>query len=685
MNPPVPSDYTALRHLAETRLLNNPALRSSPADGQNPALAHELAVQRIMFDLQYEELCAAYAEIQSGLERYQDLYDFAPIGFFNLATDGTIQLANLTAARLAGTERERLLGTPFSRLLVEQDRSEFSIFLERVNATGTRQACELLLLNLATPTVNVRLEATRSLDGREFRLAMLDITAHKLAESASVRLAAIVESSDDAIIGKDLNSIITSWNKGAERIFGYTAAEMVGASILKLIPADRRDEENLILGKIRRGECVEHFETLRQTKDGRLIDVSVTASPIKDANGRPIGVSKIARDITDRLKLELKLRQSQKMESIGQLAAGIAHDFNNILSIIFGNAYLAATDAGQPAKIQEHLKEITKAAQRATDLVNQILTFSRQKKPSLEAVSLNEVVPEALQFLRASLPATIGIQTSLPPVPAILANVTEIHQVIMNLATNAWQAIGNEAGTLKVELHVEAGDEDFLKMHPGLKPGKYVRMSMSDTGYGMDRATLERIFDPFFTTKAAGEGTGLGLAVVHGIMKGHEGDISVYSQPGEGTVFHLFFPANETGTVVHPPAPPVIPRGRGERILFVDDETSLARLGQNILERFGYAPTAVTSAQAALEAVQAEPGAFALVITDMTMPGMDGITLGGRLLALEPHLPVILMTGYSKTMTVEKVRALGFQDLLIKPVSARALGEVVHRALCPRS
>ena len=305
MNPPVPSDYTALRLLAETRLLNNPALRpalrSLPADGQNPALAHELAVQRIMFDLQYEELCAAYAEIQSGLERYQDLYDFAPIGFFNLAPDGTIQLANLTAARLAGTERERLLGTPFSRLLVEQDRSEFSIFLERVNATGTRQACELLLLNLATPTVNVRLEATRSLDGREFRLAMLDITAHKLAESASIRLAAIVESSDDAIIGKDLNSIITSWNKGAERIFGYTAAEMVGASILKLIPADRRDEENLILGKIRRGECVEHFETLRQTKDGRLIDVSVTASPIKDASGQPIGVSKIARDITDRL------------------------------------------------------------------------------------------------------------------------------------------------------------------------------------------------------------------------------------------------------------------------------------------------------------------------------------------------------------------------------------------------
>ena len=681
MNPPGPSDYTALRRLAETRLKNNPALHRLAAYGQDPALAHELTVQRVMFDLQYEELCAAYAEIQSGLERYQDLYDFAPIGVFNLAPDGTIQLANLTAARLTGTERARLLGTPFSRLLVESDRSEFSVFLERIHATGTRQACELLLLNLATPVVNVRLEATRSLDGREFRLAMLDITAHKLAESVSVRLAAIVESSDDAIIGKDLNSIITSWNKGAERIFGYTAAEMVGASILKLIPPDRRDEENLIIGKIRRGECVEHFETLRQTKDGRLIDVSVTASPIKDASGQPIGVSKIARDITDRLKLELKLRQSQKMESIGQLAAGIAHDFNNILSIIFGNAYLAALDADKPSKIREHLKEITKAAQRATDLVNQILTFSRQKKPVLEVVSLNELVPEALQFLRASLPATITIQTALPPVPAILANVTEIHQVIMNLATNAWQAIGHEPGTLKVALQVESGDEDFLKMHPELKPGMYVRLSISDSGCGMDRATLERIFDPFFTTKAAGEGTGLGLAVVHGIMKGHDGAISVYSQPGEGTAFHLFFPANEAGAVIHPPAPPVIPSGRGERILFVDDEPSLARLGHNILERFGYAPTVLTTAQEALAAVRAEPGAFAMVITDLTMPDLDGIHLGAQLQAMEPKMPILLMTGFSKNMTVEKVRALGFRDLLIKPVSARALGDAVHRAL----
>lgn len=682
MNSSSSSDYVALRQRAEVRLQTHPGLYRSLAEGQDPALAHELAVHRVMFDMQYEELCAAYAEIQCGLERYQDLYDFAPIGFFNLAPDGTIQLANLTAARLAGTERTRLLGTPFSRLLVENDRSEFSVFLERVNATGTRQACELLLLNLATPAVNVRLEATRSLDGREFRLAMLDITAHKLAESVSVRLAAIVESSDDAIIGKDLNSIITSWNKGAERIFGYTAAEMVGTSILRLIPADRRDEENLIIGKIRQGECVEHFETLRQTKDGRLIDVSVTASPIKDASGQPVGVSKIARDITDRLKLELKLRQAQKMESIGQLAAGIAHDFNNILSVIFGNAYLAATEVDQPAKIQVHLKEITKAAQRATDLVNQILTFSRQKKPALEVVVLNEVVPEALQFLRASLPASIQIQATLPPVPAILANVTEIHQVIMNLATNAWQAIGSEPGTLKVELQLEAGDADFLKMHPGLKPGKYVRLSLSDTGCGMDRATLERIFDPFFTTKAAGEGTGLGLAVVHGIIKGHEGDIGVYSQPGEGTVFHLFFPVHETGDVVRPPEPAVIPRGQGERILFVDDEASLAQLGQNMLERFGYAPTALTSASAALDAVRAEPGAYALVITDLTMPGTDGISLGSQLLALEPHLPIILMTGYSKNLSVEKIRSLGFRNLLTKPVSARALATAIQQALC---
>ena len=638
-----------------------------------------------------------------------------------------------------------------------------------------------------------------------------DITKRKQAEAALNRLATIVESSDDAIIGKDLNGTITSWNKGAEKIFGYPSGEMVGTPDRRLIPADRQDEEVQILGKIKGGESVEHFETLRQTKDGRLIDVSITASPIKDATGKPIGVSKVVRDIserkknevqllwkttmleaqldssidgilvvdslgkkilqnrrmhelwkiprhvvedlddarqvefvtrqtknprqfiervaylyahpdetsqdeielvdgtildrysapvrdragkyygriwsfrdlTERRKLEQKTHQTQKLESIGQLAGGIAHDFNNILFCIVGYLDLARIAAADQPVMLDYLEHISKAADRAVDLVKQILTFSRQNKPEREPVELNDVVLEALKLLRASVPATIRIQTELTKTPAVLANASAIHQIIMNLGTNAWHAMRDQPGTLKVEMGVMEVDDDFAKTRPDLHPGDYVRLSVSDTGCGMDRTTLEHIFEPFFTTKAVGEGTGLGLAMVHGIMKSHDGAVSVYSQPGKGTTFNLYFPALATKAVTQPIKSTPIPRGNGEQILLVDDEEVLASLGKRMLEQLGYTVTMKTSALEAVAAVRAQPEFFDLVITDLTMPVMDGTTLGGQLLQIQPRLAIILTTGYSGVMTAGKVRELGFRELLNKPSTARALAEAVHRVLHP--
>jgi len=516
---------------------------------------------------------------------------------------------------------------------------------------------------------------------RQYVAIRTDITERKLAAMASLRLAAIVEFSDDAIIGKDLNGIITSWNRGAEKIFGYTAGEMVGTSIRRLIPADRHEEEDHILGKIMHGECVEHFVTLRQTKDGRLIDVSVTVSPIKDFTGKVIGVSKVARDITESRKLEQKFYQTQKMESIGLLAGGIAHDFNNILAGIAGNIYLAKMDAAKDPAIMEYLESMSRATHRATNLVSQILTFGRQDKPDRGPVKLNHVVLEALKLLRSSLPATIRIQTELTETPSVLANATAIHQVIMNLGTNAWHAMRDQTGVLKVEMNVLEVDEDFVKTRPDLHPGRYVQLSVSDTGCGMDRATLEKIFEPFFTTKAVGEGTGLGLAVVHGIMKSHDGGISVYSQPGQGTKFHLYFPVIEAEAIGQEMEATPIPRGNGEHILFVDDEEVLASLGKKILERLGYVATTITSPLEAIAAVREQPGHFDLVITDLTMPGMDGTKLGRELLQLQPNLRIILVTGYSRMMTPEKARELGFRELMSKPSTAWSLGEAVHRVL----
>ena len=413
--------------------------------------------------------------------------------------------------------------------------------------------------------------------------------------------------------------------------------------------------------------------------DGTVLDRY--SSPVRDQAGKLYGRIWSFRDITERRKLEAQFRQAQKMESIGQLAGGIAHDFNNILAAIIGNIYLAKVEAEAHPVIMEYLESISAASQRATDLVNQILTFSRQNKPDRQPVKLNHVVLEALKLLRASVPATIRIQTELAKTNTVLANATSIHQVMMNLGTNAWHAMRDQPGTLKVEMENIEVDASFVKVHPDLHLGKYVRLSVSDTGCGMDYATTERIYDPFFTTKPVGEGTGLGLAVVHGIMKSHDGAISVYSEPGKGTTFHLYFPIFETEFTLRETDSTPIPHGNGEHILLVDDEEALVLIGKKMLERLGYSVTTLTSAAEAVAAVRRQPDKFDLVITDLTMPGMDGAKLGSQLLRIQPRLRLILATGYSGVMTDEKLRELGFLELLGKPTSTRALGEAVYRAL----
>jgi signal transduction histidine kinase len=415
--------------------------------------------------------------------------------------------------------------------------------------------------------------------------------------------------------------------------------------------------------------------------DGTVLDRY--SAPVRDKTAKNHGRIWSFRDITERRKLEAQFRQAQKMESIGQLAGGIAHDFNNILSAILGNLYLAKLEAEKCPQIVESLNNIQQATRRASDLVNQILTFSRQNKPDREPVKLHHVVIEALKLLRASVPSTIRIQTELARTPTVLANPTAIHQVIMNLGTNAWHAMRDTPGMLMVEMQVIEADEDFVRAHSRLHTGRYVRLTVSDTGHGMDAATLDRIFDPFFTTKAVGEGTGLGLAVVLGIVQSHDGAVTVYSQPGQGTTFHLYFPVFESAAVETEMIAQPIPRGDGEHILFVDDEEAIVSVMRRMLERLGYAVTSLTNPAEALAAVHEKPDAFSLVVTDLTMPGMDGTRLGSLIRQVRPNLPMILTTGYSLTMTVEKVRELGFLELLIKPTTARTLGEAVHRALHP--
>ncbi len=416
--------------------------------------------------------------------------------------------------------------------------------------------------------------------------------------------------------------------------------------------------------------------------DGTILDRY--SSPVRDKAGKYYGRIWVFRDITEQRKVEEQLRQKQKMEAIGTLAGGIAHDFNNILSAILGYAELARLRmTGNSLTVEKYLDAVLEGGARAVALVQQILAFSRQEERQRLPIEIRQAVAEPLNLLRASIPSTIEFDVSLATdLPAVLADATQVHQIVMNLCTNAAHAMRGRPGRLGVRLENFTVDALLASASPGLQPGSYVRLSISDTGHGMDAATKARIFEPFFTTKAPGEGTGLGLSVVHGIMQSYGGAITVYSQPGEGTVFHLYFPvAAEQTAVAQVVVPAKTPTGHGEHILFVDDELPLASLGQKMLEELGYTAEKTTSVGEALGLMRANPAAFDLIITDLTMPGMLGTDFTRELLHLRPDLPVILITGHSASLTDESVHELGIRELLVKPLTLQTLGAAVHRVL----
>jgi len=394
------------------------------------------------------------------------------------------------------------------------------------------------------------------------------------------------------------------------------------------------------------------------------------------------------RDITsdkdaerERERLEQQLRQSQKMEAIGVLAAGVAHDFNNILTAIIGYTELLRAKHFEDPEGRDRLAEISKAGTRAKELVSQILTFSRRQERARTPTALGPVVAEALKLLRAAIPASVEIESAIDlDVPTILAEPTQIHQVVMNLASNAAASTGGGAGKLKVSCHAVDVGPTLAALHPDLVPGRYAQLTVEDNGCGMEPAVLERIFDPFFTTKRPGEGTGLGLSVVHGIVRAHDGAILVDSKPGVGTSFRLYFP-----TIHAEPARPRLKnptgRGNGEHILCVDDEPAIADLLEAQLVTLGYRVTAHTAPLDALSDFLTRPLEFDAVVTDLTMPGMTGADLVERILKARPDLPVVMATGYGRVMSEERASTLGIRRLLLKPFSMTTLGEAVEEAL----
>jgi PAS domain S-box-containing protein len=529
------------------------------------------------------------------------------------------------------------------------------------------------------------------------RTAEVRALAEKLAREADEhreseeRYRLLVDNAPDAIVSLDAEGRFTSINPFCETLTGWPRREWMGRQFLPLVHADDLTRAREKFANALSGQKTPITEVRVLNKAGGFIQMEFILTP-QFYDGEVRGVLAIGRDVSARHKaeraqaaLELQLRRAQKMEAIGRLAGGIAHDFNNFLAVIMANCGLARMDviAGHPAA--ERLDQINRASQRAAALVQQILTFSSTREQERCVMNLKTALKEAATMLRSTLPRTIQVRTQFTAdCSYVLADPGQIQQIILNLATNSAHAMREKGGVLDISLNPIEVDEELAARNPDLHPGPYVRMTVADSGHGMDAATLEHIFEPFFTTKPPGEGTGLGLSVVHGIVKGHEGAVTVYSEVGRGTSINIYFPAAQSATpssVEHGPSS--LPLGEGEHILFVDDEQSFADCGQRVLQRLGYRVTTVLNPNAALELVRTRTEQFDCILTDFTMPGMSGLALAREVRSLLPATPIILMSGYGGAITTESLRPQGIRELILKPFTPQTLAEAVKRALEP--
>jgi PAS domain S-box-containing protein len=542
---------------------------------------------------------------------------------------------------------------------------------------------------------HTHLVPVRDANGRIYRIAGFarDITAQTKAEQAVRASEARFRSYfDSPLIGMAVTTPDRRWlevNDHLCSMLGYTREELLGLRWSDLtLPEDLHNNDHL-LERARAGEVDAYtVEKRYRRKDGRVIHANIAVRCIRRPDGEADYFLAVVQDITPRLEaeaarseLESQLRQAQKLEALGQLAGGIAHDFNNILTAIMAYAELAAMDADNGAEVRKHLAHVQTASNRARDLVRRILAFSRHRKQERKPLQLHAIVNEALKLLRSTLPATIEIEAHVSEsAPVVLADPVQVHQVMMNLGTNAAHAMRDRPGRLVVRLDFVRVDESMARGQPDLLPGRYARLSVTDTGHGMAPEVLKRIFEPFFTTKGPGEGTGLGLAVVHGIVKDHEGAITVESFPSVGSTFRVFFPEHAAAVdESREGGAGELPRGNGQRILFIDDEQALCDSARQIFERLGYEAETFSDPEAALERFRRVPQSFDLVITDLTMPRITGVDLGREIIRLNPEVPVLLATGFSGTWTPERVRALGIRDLVAKPLTAAALAETARR------
>ena len=596
-------------------------------------------------------------------------FDYSPIGKALVALDGRFMGANDMLCRILGYTKEELLIKTFQELThpddLEADLAYVNLLLAgKINEYEMEKRYLHKQGQFVWAQLNVSMVQDSDRQPLFFIAQIQDISRRKendekLRESES-RFRDIAQSMADWIWEVDKNGKYTYVSDSVKNILGYTPEEILGKTPFEFMPEKEAAKiKEIFFESVSKSGPIVDLENWNLAKDGTEICLITNGVPLLNTDREFTGYRGVDKNITNQKKLETQVQQAQKMEVIGTLAGGIAHDFNNILSPILGHTELLLMDTPEDSPSIGNLKAINTAALRAKDLVRQILTFSRQDSSELILMKMQPIIKEALKLIRSTIPTTIEIQQDINPDGGIIrADPTQIHQIIMNLTTNAYHAMKKTGGELRVGLkEIKIHKQDVLSQI--MEPGVYACLTIADTGIGMNKELTEKIFDPFFTTKKPGKGTGMGLSVVHGIVNKMGGTIRVYSEPGKGSEFKVYFPVDKRYSEeqkVQPKEP--IPCGN-EQILLVDDEEPILTMEKQVLERLGYQVTSRTSSLEALEAFRANPDRFDLVITDTAMPNMPGDKLSGELIKIRPDIPILLCTGFSKTMSEEKAASLG--------------------------
>ncbi len=683
---------SSLRAEAEMKLAQLPDKSSKITEKPYDELIHELRVHQIELEMQNEELKRAQLALEELRDKYIDLYDFAPVGYFTFTPRGIIKEVNIPGASLFGVERRKLINSGFGRFVAGKDLAQWDRHVLNVFEQGEKLILEIPLKRNDGSTFYARLESIRMMDAGDgsyaVRTAVSNITERKLAEDAlrqsEERFRQIAESTEEWIWEVNSDGLYTYVSHVVEKILGYKPEEVVGKKhFYDFFPYDKREQmKKEVFEGFAAKRTFTKYVNLNVHKNGSRILLETSGLPILDSRGDLLGYRGVDTDITEHQKLEAQYLHAQKMEAIGTLAGGVAHDFNNILNVIIGYGTMVLDRMRADSLSKEQMNEVLNAAERAATLTKRLLVFSRKQVVDVKLINVNELILGIQKMLIQIIREDIDFKLDLTDRPlAVMADAGQIEQVLMNLASNAKDAMP-EGGRLTIGTRLEEITDEYVAAYGYGEPGMYVLITVADTGCGMDAEIQKKIFEPFFTTKDIGEGTGLGLAISYGIIKQHNGYIKVYSEPGQGTLFKIYLPLIEDTAVMGKQTEAAVTvNGGNETILVAEDDASLRNLTRIVLESFGYSVITAEDGEDAITKYMGNREKIQLVILDMIMPKKSGKDVSELIREKNPRTKILFMSGYTMFNIKNRELTESDFDFIHKPVSSKDLLKKVREIL----